>query len=129
MDLIEWRKARSEGEPFVVPSGLVVHLRRVQLLDLAGKGQIPAPLLAAANGLLTGENTMITADDAQEKIGILDLVVGAALAGPEGLDVQELPVSDKLAIYEWVNQPLAPLRPFRPEPEGTGEPGRDGGAV
>ena len=55
MDLSAWRERRLGGEEFTLPSGLVMRLRRVSLLDLAAGGQIPAPLvrLTAKSRLLT----------------------------------------------------------------------------
>ena len=43
MNLDEWR-ARQQGEDYTLPSGLDVRLKKVALLDLVQRGQIPDTL-------------------------------------------------------------------------------------
>jgi hypothetical protein len=104
-------------------------LRRVQLLDLAEQGKIPAPLLAMADMLLTSESVILTVESFQENAPVITLIAGACLAGPQGLEVEELPVADRLAIYNWANEVLVAVRPFRREPDRDAQPGGDGAGV
>jgi hypothetical protein len=101
-------------------------LRRVQLLDLAEQGKIPAPLLAMADMLLTSESVTLTVESFQENAPVITLIAGACLAGPEGLEIEELPVADRLAIYNWANEVIVAVRPFRRESERDAQPGGDG---
>jgi len=126
MDLKEWRKKREEGELFTLPSGLDVRVRRVSLLDLAEHGEIPAPLAAMVNAVLDTEVHALTVDDVPEYGRTIDLVVKAVMVSPPVADepdethvaVSEIPMKDRLALYNWANQREA-LRPF---PGKTGQP-------
>lgn len=114
MNLDEWRARQQEGEAFTLPSGLDVRLKRVALLDLVQGGKIPATLKAPVGELLKRKPDAAVDLADMEKFGdVLDLVAGACLVGPEGLDVAELPSSDKQAIFNWANQAAAQLEPFR----------------
>lgn len=113
MDLQEWRAQRAQGEDATLPSGLEVQLRRVDVLDLAARGEIPQVLQALmADSLKTG-GKMTSDVDLGEVSKMLDVVAGAALAGPVGLDVAELPFLDKMAIFQWAAEGAAKLQPFR----------------
>lgn len=118
MDLTEWRKAR-EGEAFTLPSGLEVRLRRVQLLDLALTGSIPAPLVGLANKLLSSDSMTVTVESWSEYAPVIRSIAQACLAAPEGLEVGELPASDLLAVYNWANDVTVAVRPFRGERRGN----------
>lgn len=122
LDLAAWRAAQQEGEHVVLPSGLGVYLKRVGLMDLAERGEIPAPMVALVEGLLSQKGgPRLSLKDFQEYAGIVNLVVMAcaltpAVAeepGPEVLGVQELPMVDRISIFNWANLTAAPLRPFR----------------
>lgn len=114
MELSEWREARRAGEAFTLPSGLVVQLRRAQLLDLAVQGRIPSPLASLANKLLAAETMALTVEAFQEYAPVIQMIVRACLTGPDGLEVDELPAADLLAIYNWANEVTVMVRPFRP---------------
>lgn len=122
MDLKEWRKQQEQGEEFVTPSGLTVVLRRVSLLDLAEQGDIPAPLVAMTNKVLDTKTHQLGVADIPEYAETINHVVKAAVIHPpvadEGDDthvgVKELPLKDRLAIFNWVNR-IEVLRPFRRE--------------
>jgi hypothetical protein len=138
MNLSEWREARKAGEPYTLPSGLVVKLRRLQLLDLVEQGQIPAPLLSVANKLLTNESTDLTTENWEEYEPVFNLMAKACITDPpiadepdkDHMGVKELPVVDRLAVYNWsVNSVLAAVIPFRPEQDGDDRPGPDGQKV
>jgi hypothetical protein len=138
MKLSEWREARKEGEIFTLPSGLKVKLRRLQLLDLVEQGQITAPLLSVADELLTSEKTDLTTENWVDYEPVFNLVAKACIVDPpvadepdaEHIGVRELPVVDRLAVYNWtVNSVLAAVIPFRPKQDGDDRPGPDGKAV
>jgi hypothetical protein len=127
MDLKAWREKR-KGEPFELPSGLKVVLRRCNMIDLAAVGGIPAPLAGLADKMLTGFT--VSAADFQKYADGINLVVKACLVEPPAadapdethIDVNELTMKDRLAIYDWANQGVAELKPFRDgsEPAAAG---------
>lgn len=120
MNLSEWRKKR-EGEKHVLPSGLEVTLRRCDLMDLAVRGDIPAPLAAAANEMVGGVKVDLA--DFGKYEAVINVVVGACLIEPavaeEGDETHvalgELSMQDRMAIYNWASSGAASLRPFRDE--------------
>ncbi len=122
-----WREKRRMGERYELPSGLVVQVRRVSLLDLAERGQIPAPLVGMVNKLLSPTSEALTVKNAPEFAEAINLVVKASVVDPpvadvpddEHLGVTELPIGDRLALFNWANSSAERLRPFR---GGTGEP-------
>lgn len=116
MNLAEWRKRREQGEDAQLPSGLHVQVRRVSMLDLAEQGKIPATLKPKIDALMrTGQTPAVTVDQFAEFSELINLVCRACLAGPEGLDVHELPYIDRLAIFNWANEMTGVLQPFRRE--------------
>lgn len=124
MNLEEWRKRQQQGEGAELPSGLIVQLKRVSMLDLAEKGKIPATLKPKIDALMkTGENITITVDQFVEFVELINLVCEACIVGPTGLQVTELPSQDRMAIFEWANEMAGGLQPFRREeakPVGIG---------
>jgi len=135
MDLREWREKR-KGEKRVLPSGLVVMVRRCDLLDLAERGQIPAPLVAMANKLVT-TGVLVTVDNFQEYAAGVDLLASACIIDPPVAEepdethvgIHELPMKDRIAVYNWANEGVALLAPFREQPEQPGIIGRSGDEV
>lgn len=123
MNLAEWRKQQQQGEDARLPSGLVVQVRRVSMLDLAERGKIPATLKPKIDDLMkSGQNVSITVDQFVEFAALINLVCEACIVGPDGLEVTELPSQDRLAIFEWANEMTTSLQPFRreeAEPVGT----------
>lgn len=127
MDLKAWREKR-KGERKMLPSGLDVTLRRVDLLDLAVQGGIPAPLMKAADKMLIGTNVEVK--DFENAEPVINLVVKACLVDPvvgdesdeNQVGVRELPVQDRLAIYNWANSGVAQLQDFRGEEGAAPEP-------
>lgn len=112
MNLEQWRKQRQQGEDANLPSGLTVQLRKVSMLDLAAKGDIPQTLKPQIDGLMRGDSK-VTLDTVHKFVEVIDLVVGACLAGPDGLQVDELTYQDKLAVFNWANEMTGKLEPFR----------------
>lgn len=123
MDLKEWRKQRESGEAMQLPSGLVIRLRQVSLMDLAVRGDVPTPLTAQVNLVMDKGLQNITVERAAEYEAAINLVVKTAVIEPPigdtatdtTLDVHELPIIDRLAIFRECSQYTERLRPFRPK--------------
>ena len=114
MNLEQWRARQQEGEAFTLPSGLDVRLKKVALLDLAHGGQIPTDLRAPVAEMLKRKpDAAVELADLEKFGGVLDLVAGACIVGPDGLKAAELPSADKQVIFNWANQAAARLEPFR----------------
>ena len=122
MNLAEWRARQKEGEAFTLPSGLEVRLKKVALMDLAQAGQIPTTLRApVAETLKRKPDQPLDLNDVEKFAQVLDIVVKACIIEPAELEPAELPNADKLAIFNWANQPAGRLEPFRRQPNGNVE--------
>jgi hypothetical protein len=117
--LASWRAARSTT--LTLSSGLVVLVRRVTIIDLAAQGRIPTPLLAQVEALVNGEQLASgNLASLEAAAPIIDLVARAALVSPPVADVadddhislDEIPILDRLAIYNWAQGEAAVLAPF-----------------
>lgn len=114
LSLEEWRRQRQEGEQAQLPSQLVVQLRRVSMIDLAEKGNIPAPLQPKLNALIRrGRKMQMDLNKLKEFIEVVNVVCDACIVGPDGLKVTELPYEDRIAVFNWANQFSGQLQPFR----------------
>jgi hypothetical protein len=113
MNLQEWRERQSRGEDAKLPSGLVVQIRQVSMLDLAAGGKIPAVLKPQLDALIGGNGVKMTIDRLGQFVEVVDLVCGACIVGPDGLKVAELPYQDRIAIFNWANEAGGKLQPFR----------------
>lgn len=121
MNLQEWRQAQA-GEEATLPSGLDVVLRKVTIIELAKGGKIPETLRPAVEGLIargSKADKPMTLADFEQFANVVDLIAGACLVGPEGLDVAELPWPDRMAIYQWANEVSANLATFRTKQNGA----------
>jgi hypothetical protein len=128
VNLEVWRAKRLAGEQFTTPSGLEMRLRRAGLLDLAERGKIPAPLAGMVETMLASGQSNLTIQQFGEFASVINLVVMASsvepvvmepgdAALPEGaIGIGELPMSDRLAIFNWANEVSMRLTPFRAEP-------------
>lgn len=114
MNLEEWRKQRQAGEEAELPSGLVVRIRKVSLMDLAEQGQIPQTLVPKINELMKGKGGN-SVDEVKEASGLVNVVCRACIVEPAGLQVEELPYEDRLAIFTWASAVATKLKPFRRE--------------
>lgn len=129
MNLVEWRARRVDGEPFTLPSGLEVHLRRVSMLDLVEQGKVPEtlqPQLQAMNDQAKKGDLKIS--QVIEFAQVVNLVCRACMVVPEGLPVEELPLADRIAIMTWANEAAGKLAPFRrpaAEPVDAAQSGGD----
>ena len=126
LTLAAWRAQQREGYTFTTPSGLHVTLKRVSLLDLVEQGEIPTPLAGMVEKTLDTATHTLTVKEFPQYARVVNMVVKAVVTDPpvaddvddEHLSVEELPIKDRLAIYNWANS-AERLRPFRSE---SGEP-------
>jgi hypothetical protein len=137
MNLNEWRKKQNHGEIVTLPSGLEVTLRKASIMDLAERGQIPAPLAGTVNEMMRGGGKRTyTLSDFAEFSGIINVVAGACIVDPPVAEVgddshlalTELPIEDRLQIFNWANGEANHLIPFRKEdgePATAARPGHD----
>lgn len=128
--LAEWRKTRQAT--LQLESGLAVTVKKVGLLDLAARGQVPTPLVDSVMALIqqAGSNTNPMSDlDGISQYGpVIDLVVMAAATSPKiteeptdtTVGIQELGMLDKITIFNWTQSEGVSLTPFPVEP-GPGE--------
>lgn len=125
MNLQEWREKRQRGEDATLPSGLIIQLRKVGMLDLAERGEIPATLTPRINELMKGgvASASVSLEQVNEFAELINIVARACVVGPDGLDVTELPYEDRLAIFQWASKAASALQFFRQqdaEPVGVG---------
>lgn len=121
MELRAWRERLKQGEQFCLPSGLEVRLRRAGLLDLMATGRIPAPLVGTVEAIMDRKEVRMTVAEFPKFVQVINAVVIASVIAPEVAEepgetvvgVEELPVADRLAIFNWATQPGEELRPFR----------------
>ncbi len=115
MNLQEWREKRQRGEDATLPSGLVVRLRKVSLLDLAEQGRIPTTLAPKISEIASGKTPSLRLDQIGEMAEAINIVAAACLVEPDDLDVAELPYDDRLAIFQWAGEVSTKLQFFRGE--------------
>lgn len=123
MDLQTWREMRNRVEEVTLPSGLEVTLRKVELLDLVGQGDVPETLNVLVK---KATSTGFDVSDVKAFMPLLNIVTRACLVQPalseeadaEHLTLDEIPVGDRLAIFSWANQEADALGKFRPEQNG-----------
>lgn len=111
--LAAWRAQRLAEE--TLPSGLPVALRRnVRLIDLAVRGDIPAPLVPQVEQLINQAQrgpSPIEVKDLARHAAVIDLVVRAVLHSPPVADepddthigIAELSFDDRLWIFNWAH--------------------------
>jgi len=115
----EWKRT----EEMTLPSGNVVRVKRVSLMDLIVQGGIPDTLSPLATEVATKTQMKLEPGDLQQYEAVVNLVVKAAVvepqvadqAGPETLGVREIDWLDRLEIFKWANGVATTLRPFRGE--------------
>ena len=127
MNLKVWREAMAQGSQFTLPSGLVVTLRRVSIFDLAAQGEIPDNLTSQVNEMIRKGTRDVTLSDFAKFEGLIDIGVKAAMLDPavgdepagDTLGIHELPMLDRIAVFNWANETAQALRPFRLKPAGA----------
>lgn len=132
MNLAEWRAVRAEGEEAELPCGLTVKLRRVSALDLAQQGKIPSTLQPQVDKFLSKsqqQGVKLSLTDLKEFLPVVTLVCKACIVEPEELDVEELPVNDRMAVFGWANEGAGRLTTFRKSAKKSVEPAFNGSGV
>lgn len=118
----DWRAHLKTGERKILPSGLVVSLRRVSLLDLAREGVLPDSLSPLIEKLISTGRFEINLSEVGEFIHIADLIARRCIIDPpivdgigddEHIGLDEIPTDDKMAVFAWANEGGQELRPFR----------------
>ena len=110
MNPIEFVKSRQKQ--ITLPSGFVVTVRKIEMADLLGMDEIPAPLLA-----MIEKSETSTKLNPREWSQLLDVYARASLVVPSVGDVTDethiavfdLPASDKQYIYAWQNEDAADI--------------------
>lgn len=126
MNLAEWRKSRVVDD--TLPSGLAVKYKKVSLLDMAAEGLIPETLTKYLENAMSGNQVKFDLKELERLSPALNAVAKASLAYPPVADeaddthlaVNELPIEDRIYLFERVNKEAVKLRPFRGE---KGQPG------
>lgn len=128
MNLQQWRKAKQTE--FTFPSGLTVQVQQVDLLTLVMEGSIPATLLTMAQEQgATGKTWNL--EELPQLKQVLDAYALATIVSPpvvpgvgddEHLGLDEIPGTDKLALFGRANAGVAALAGFRQE-AGQPDPG------
>lgn len=133
MSLAEWRA--SQVEDVVLPSGLPAKLRKITVLDLAARGQLPPPLLEIA---VQGGKKNMSVEEFVELSGSLDDVVLAIMVSPrvvrgegteDALGLDEMPFADKQFVAYRFGEESRSLQKFRTEPGQPDSPVEDGEGV
>lgn len=125
MQLEEWRRVQAAGEEATLPSGLEIRVKRVGVMDLAERGEIPQVLQPQIEKLMSssqqGQIRVVKLAEFKEFAGVINLVCEACIVAPVELTVTELPMFDRLSVFTWANEPGEKLKPFRREQTGDVE--------
>jgi hypothetical protein len=125
--LAAWRQQRRERQ--TLPSGLPAVLHRFSVLDVAARGGVPLPILDQMEALIAaaerGGAAAVSLANYADYAGAINLVVQACMVDPPVADepsdthvgINELPIGDRIFIFEWAHGEVAPLATF-PEPAG-----------
>jgi hypothetical protein len=113
-------------QEYELPGGVAARLKRVGLMDLAERGEIPDTLSGVVVELLQRNKAPLSLEEMKRYAGAVNLVVKACFVEPrvtdepteETLGVGELPFALRLEIYQWANDASQRLRPFRGESPG-----------
>jgi len=121
MNLAEWRAKQRAGELLMLPSGLEVTARRVELIDLIAEGEIPETLDALVKRATTEG---FGVKDVAEFMPLVNVVVRICLLKPAVGDTEdddhvllkEIPVTDRMFLFQWANGAATTLAPFPVQP-------------
>ncbi|MCG3208625.1 MAG: hypothetical protein FOGNACKC_02236 [Anaerolineae bacterium] len=122
----DWQKTTE----MTLPSGNVINLRRVALLDLIAQGGVPDTLSGLAVELVAKSQVKLDAGQLRQYEQIVNLVVRAAAVsppvtdqgGPDSLAVRDIDWVDRVQIFNWTNGAATALRPFRGDARGPAKP-------
>lgn len=130
-------KKLSEGEEveihgFKAGERITVRLCRPSLMRMAGTGEIPNLLLAAANSLFTSGISSIAAGEGKslpDTFKVMDCIARAGLVEPKYEDFERagVPLTDQqlIDIFTYSQAGIKMLEPFRKDGEDT-NPDSDG---
>lgn len=113
MNLAEWRAQRAQDEEAQLPSGLTVRLRRGSVLDLAEQGRIPTTLQPQIDLFVKQASKFSGVEMVQRLSELINFCCQTAITDPVDLDVTELPFTDRMAIFNWMNEDANKLVSFR----------------
>jgi hypothetical protein len=123
--LAQWRASRHHR--LTLPSGLEVWVRDASIMDLMLTGKIPQTML----GLIAveaekshGQIDLQKMAESNEFGTLVDNIVLLSVIEPplaakgdeQHLGLDELPASDKMAIFEFANREVESAKPFRDQP-------------
>lgn len=120
MELQAWRASRTTQK--TLTSGLELTLKRVSLLDLAMNGDIPNTLAGVVDDLMdSGKTVNVKMAEFGQYGAAIDLVVKACIVSPPiaetadetHLSIHEIPAEERIEIFEWANQGVEQVAPFR----------------
>jgi len=127
----EWRREREEGLLERLPSGKVARLRKLSLLSLMERGKIPDPLSGLISEMIGGGKKLaVNLDVFQDFAEILKLVCMAAFVEPrivedpqadDEIGIEDVGFNDRLHVFNWCQEEIRFLTPFRPQSEGNVE--------
>lgn len=134
-------KKRTKGVPLPLPSGLIVHAKRVELQTLVVQGNVPNPLMeVVSEAIAKGENAdigkMVGVDEGEIDLDMVrdmfDMVEKVCMEsitqpkihntpalGEERMDdllyIDEVDSEDKMFIYQWACGGTSDVATFREE--------------
>jgi hypothetical protein len=122
--LAQWRASRHH--PLTLPSGMNVWVRDASIMDLMLTGKIPQTMLgliAAEADKGNGQLDLQKMAESNEFGTLVNNIVLLSVIEPplaakgdaDHLGLDELPASDKMAIFEFANREVETAKPFRLE--------------
>ncbi len=132
--LAEWRAAQSVTHVMVLTSGLKVRLRKVDIYTLVATGEIPESLDALVRRSTTSG---FGVSEVKEFMPLVNRVVALCLIEPPlaeeadetHITLDEIPILDRMDIFNWSNSAANALRPFLAEQKSDMEPAPNGDDV
>ena len=130
----EWRRPREEGVLKQLPSGKVAQLRRLSLLSLIERGTIPDPLSGLISEMIGGKKLTVDLNTFQDFAEILKVICQVAFIAPRIVDepqaddeisIEDVDFDDRLHVFNWCQQEVRFLQPFRQEQTGDVEAPHD----
>lgn len=131
----QWKAARTRD--YVTSNGLHLRIKAtVELADLMAAGHVPLTLLSDVRAAYSKrmEDKLFGADGMAELAPSLNAVCIAAVAfppvtpegGEDSIAVTEIPLVDRLTIFNQVNAPAVALQSFRQGQASNGAAASDG---
>lgn len=129
---IDELRAMTQGEivelpPFIKDKKFYARLKRPSLLKLVESGRIPNRLLKAANTLFAGnvDNELENDDDfMKDLVQVIDVFAESVFVEPTWNDLKsagiELTDEQYMFIFNYSQEGIRPLEPFREEQPNTG---------